>query len=276
VNGSLTLVATPIGNLGDITPRAIDALRVADLVCCEDTRRTGLLLHHLGIEGKRYMVVNDHTEYEACEEIIGEVMNGKRVVLVTDAGTPGISDPGERLVRAALESGLEVDSAPGVSAVTMALAASGLSTERFVFEGFLPAKGGERAERLAQIGDERRTVVLYEAPHRVERTLQDLEVACGPRRLVVIARELTKVHEEFWRGPLHDAVRHVAQSGVRGEYVLVLEGAKPPGPATDDDIIDALRTAIADGSSKRDAAAKVAAMLGAPKRRVYELALALT
>jgi 16S rRNA (cytidine1402-2'-O)-methyltransferase len=276
VNGSLTLVATPIGNLGDITPRAIDALRVADLVCCEDTRRTGLLLHHLGIEGKRYMVVNDHTEYEACEEIIGEVMNGKRVVLVTDAGTPGISDPGERLVRAALESGLEVDSAPGVSAVTMALAASGLSTERFVFEGFLPAKGGERAERLAQIGDERRTVVLYEAPHRVERTLQDLEVACGPRRLVVIARELTKVHEEFWRGPLHDAVRHVAQSGVRGEYVLVLEGTKPPGPATDDDIIDALRTAIADGSSKRDAAAKVAAMLGAPKRRVYELALALT
>lgn len=276
MNGSLTLVATPIGNLGDITPRAIDALRVADLVCCEDTRRTGLLLHHLGIEGKRYMVVNDHTEYEACEEIIAEVMNGKRVVLVTDAGTPGISDPGERLVRAALESGLEVDSAPGVSAVTMALAASGLSTERFVFEGFLPAKGGERAERLAQIGDERRTVVLYEAPHRVERTLQDLEVACGPRRLVVIARELTKVHEEFWRGPLHDAVRHVAQSGVRGEYVLVLEGAKPPGPATDDDIIDALRTAIADGSSKRDAAAKVAAMLGAPKRRVYELALALT
>ena len=276
MNGSLTLVATPIGNLGDITPRAIDALRVADLVCCEDTRRTGLLLHHLGIEGKRYMVVNDHTEYEACEEIIAEVMNGKRVVLVTDAGTPGISDPGERLVRAALESGLEVDSAPGVSAVTMALAASGLSTERFVFEGFLPTKGGERAERLAQIGDERRTVVLYEAPHRVERTLQDLEVACGPRRLVVIARELTKVHEEFWRGPLHDAVRHVAQSGVRGEYVLVLEGAKPPGPATDDDIIDALRTAIADGSSKRDAAAKVAAMLGAPKRRVYELALALT
>lgn len=276
MNGSLTLVATPIGNLGDITPRAIDALRVADLVCCEDTRRTGLLLHHLGIEGKKYMVVNDHTEYEACEEIIAEVMNGKRVVLVTDAGTPGISDPGERLVRAALESGLEVDSAPGVSAVTMALAASGLSTERFVFEGFLPAKGGERAERLTQIGDERRTVVLYEAPHRVERTLQDLEVACGPRRLVVIARELTKVHEEFWRGPLHDAVRHVAQSGVRGEYVLVLEGAKPPGPATDDDIIEALRAAIADGLSKRDAAARVAAMLGAPKRRVYELALALT
>jgi 16S rRNA (cytidine1402-2'-O)-methyltransferase len=249
---------------------------MADLVCCEDTRRTGLLLHHLGIEGKKYMVVNDHTEYEACEEIIAEVMNGKRVVLVTDAGTPAISDPGERLVRAAIESGLEVDSAPGVSAMTMALAASGLSTERFVFEGFLPAKGGERAERLAQIGDERRTVVLYEAPHRVERTLQDLEVACGPRRLVVIARELTKVHEEFWRGPLHDAVRHVAQSGVRGEYVLVLEGAKPPGPASDDDIVAALRAAIAEGASKRDAAAKVAAMLGAPKRRVYELALALT
>jgi len=276
MSGTLTLVATPIGNLGDITPRAIDALRTADLVCCEDTRRTGLLLHHLGIEGKKYMVVNEHTEYEACARIITEVMNGKRVVLVTDAGTPAISDPGERLVRAALESGLEVESAPGVSAVTMALAASGLSTERFVFEGFLPVKGAERAERLTQIADERRTVVLYEAPHRVERTLQDLEVSCGPARLVVIARELTKVHEEFWRGPLHDAVRHVEQSGVRGEYVLVLEGAKPPRPATDEDIEDALRAAIAAGASKRDAAAKVAAMLGAPKRRVYELALALT
>lgn len=276
MSGTLTLVSTPIGNLGDITPRAIEALRGADLVCCEDTRRTGLLLHHLGIEGKKYLVVNDHTEYESCETIVAEVIGGKHVVLVTDAGTPGISDPGERLVRAALASGLQIDSAPGVSAVTMALAASGLSTERFVFEGFLPAKGSERTDRIAQIADERRTVVLYEAPHRVERTLQDLEVACGPSRLVVIARELTKMHEEFWRGSLHDAVRHVAQAGTRGEYVVMLEGAKAPAPATDDDIVEALRVEISSGSSKRDAATKVAAMLGVAKRRVYELALALS
>jgi len=124
MNGSLTLVATPIGNLGDITPRATAALQQADLVCCEDTRRTGLLLHHLGIEGKKYLVVNEHTEYEACDQIVAEVLGGKNVVLVTDAGTPAISDPGERVVRAAIANGIPVESAPGVSAVTMALAAS--------------------------------------------------------------------------------------------------------------------------------------------------------
>jgi 16S rRNA (cytidine1402-2'-O)-methyltransferase len=275
MSGMLTLVATPIGNLGDITPRATAALQQADLVCCEDTRRTGLLLHHLGIEGKKYLVVNEHTEYEACDQIVAEVLGGKKVVLVTDAGTPGISDPGERVVRAAIGNGITVESAPGVSAVTMALAASGLGTSRFVFEGFLPAKGGDRAERLAQIADERRTVVLYEAPHRIERTLQDLEVACGPARQVVLARELTKVHEEFWRGALHDAVKHMGKAGPRGEYVVVLEGARPPAPATDEQINEALRQAINGGASKRDAATKVAIMLGAPKRRVYELALAL-
>jgi 16S rRNA (cytidine1402-2'-O)-methyltransferase len=157
----------------------------------------------------------------------------------------------------------------------MALAASGLGTSRFVFEGFLPAKGADRTERLAQIADERRTVVLYEAPHRIERTLQDLEVSCGSARQVVLARELTKVHEEFWRGALHDAVKHVTEAGPRGEYVVVLEGAKPPAPATDEQINEALRQAINGGASKRDAATKVAIMLGAPKRRVYELALAL-
>ena len=275
MSGSLTLVATPIGNLGDITPRATTALQEADLVCCEDTRRTGLLLHHLGIASKKYLVVNEHTEYEACDQIVAEVLAGKKVVLVTDAGTPGISDPGERVVRAAITNGIKVESAPGVSAVTMALAASGLGTSRFVFEGFLPAKGADRTERLAQIADERRTVVLYEAPHRVERTLQDLEVSCGSARRVVLARELTKVHEEFWRGSLHDAVKHVAEAGARGEYVVILEGAKPPAPATDEQINEALRQAINDGASKRDAATKVAIMLGAPKRRVYELALAL-
>ena len=273
--GSLTLVATPIGNLGDMTQRAVDALANADLVCCEDTRRTGMLLTHLGISGKKYLVVNEHTEHDACEEIVAAVAAGRAVALVSDAGTPGISDPGERVVRAALDAGIEVSSTPGVSALTMALVLSGLPTSRFVFEGFLPRQGGERAARLAELADERRTVVLYEAPHRLERTLADLEVACGALRRVALARELTKMHEEMWRGSLHDAVRHAADVAPRGEYVIVLEGARPPAPATDDDITAALRAEMAAGASKRDAAARVAAKLGAPKRRVYELALQL-
>ena len=200
---------------------------------------------------------------------------GRAVALVSDAGTPGISDPGERVVRAALDAGIEVSSTPGVSALTMALVLSGLPTSRFVFEGFLPRQGGERAARLAELADERRTVVLYEAPHRLERTLADLEVACGALRRVALARELTKMHEDMWRGSLHDAVRHAADVAPRGEYVIVLEGARPPAPATDDDITAALRAEMAAGASKRDAAARVAAKLGAPKRRVYELALQL-
>jgi len=273
--GSLTLVATPIGNLSDITQRAIDALGAADIVCCEDTRRTGMLLSHLGISGKKYLVVNEHTEHDACNEIVAAVLAGRNVALVSDAGTPGISDPGERVVRAALAAGISVTSTPGVSALTMALVLSGMPTARFVFEGFLPRQGGERATRLAAIADEQRTIVLYEAPHRLERTLADLEVACGAVRNVALARELTKMHEDVWRGTLHDAMRHATEVAPRGEYVIVLEGARPPAPATDEEIIEALRHEMAAGTSKRDAAARVAAMLGAPKRRVYELALQL-
>lgn len=273
--GSLTLVATPIGNLGDITQRAIDALTAADIVCCEDTRRTGMLLSHLGISGKKYFVVNEHTEHDACDEIVAAIVAGRNVALVSDAGTPGISDPGERVVRAALAANIPVTSAPGVAALTMALVLSGMPTARFVFEGFLPRSGGERAARLAAIADEPRTIVLYEAPHRIERTLADLEVACGAMRNVALARELTKMHEDVWRGTLHDAVRHANDVAPRGEYVIVIEGARPPAPATDDEIIQALRHEMAAGASKRDAAARVAAKLGAAKRRVYELALQL-
>lgn len=273
--GSLTLVATPIGNLGDITQRAIDALAAADIVCCEDTRRTGMLLTHLGISGKKYVVVNEHTEHDACDEIVAAVAAGRNVALVSDAGTPGISDPGERVVRAALAANIPVTATPGVAALTMALVLSGMPTARFVFEGFLPRQGGERAARLAAIADEQRTIVLYEAPHRIERTLSDLEVACGAMRNVALARELTKMHEDVWRGTLHDAVRHANDVAPRGEYVIVIEGARPPAPATDDEIIQALRHEMAAGASKRDAAARVAAKLGAAKRRVYELALQL-
>ena len=275
MSGVLTLVATPIGNLADITSRAIDALSNATIVCCEDTRRSGLLLQHLGISGKKYLVVNEHTEHEAVEEIMSQLLAGSNVVLITDAGTPGISDPGERVVRAAIDAGLTVTSTPGPAAVIMALVVSGLPTNRFVFEGFIPRSGAERTERLNDIATEARTVVLYEAPHRLARTLTDLEVVCGPLRRVVLARELTKIHEELWRGTMHDASKFAQDTEPRGEYVVLLEGAKPPAPPTDEELSAALRDELTKGSSRKDSAAKVAAKYGVAKRRVYELALQL-
>ncbi len=276
MSGSLVLIATPIGNMGDLSQRALDALATCDALCCEDTRRTGLMMNNLGLSGKTYIVVNEHTEHDATNEVIERLLAGETVGLVTDAGTPGISDPGERLVRAAIDKSIPVTAIPGPAAVVMALVVSGLSTSRFVFEGFIPRSGQERTSRIAEIADERRTVVLYEAPHRLERTLADLEVACGPLRQVVVARELTKMHEEIRRSTLHEAVQHARQHEPRGEYVVVIDGAAPPEPATEEQLEQALRRELANGSSKRDAAAKVALTYGAPKRLVYELALRLT
>lgn len=276
MSGSLVLIATPIGNMGDLSQRALDALATCDVLCCEDTRRTGLMMNNLGLSGKTYIVVNEHTEHDATNEVIERLLAGETVGLVTDAGTPGISDPGERLVRAAIDKSIPVTAIPGPAAVVMALVVSGLSTSRFVFEGFIPRSGQERTSRIAEIADERRTVVLYEAPHRLERTLADLEVACGPLRQVVVARELTKMHEEIRRSTLHEAVQHARQHEPRGEYVVVIDGAAPPEPATEEQLEQALRRELANGSSKRDAAAKVALTYGAPKRLVYELALRLT
>ena len=270
--GRLVLVGTPIGNLGDLTPRAIEALAGADLVCCEDTRRTGRLLQHAGIRATALRVVNDHTEEGAVDDVLARLGRGERVAVVSDAGMPGISDPGERLVTAAVGSGFVVEVVPGPSAAVTALVASGLPAGRFAFEGFLPRKGSGRAERLAALADERRTVVLYEAPHRVARTLADLAAACGAGRRVVLARELTKLHEEHWRGTLAGAIEHAAAVEPRGEYVLVLDGAEPPVAVTDDAIVAALADARSMGATTRDAVTEVAAQLGAPKRRVYDLA----
>lgn len=270
----ISLVATPIGNLGDIGHRAVETLANASLIACEDTRRTGQLLKHLGIGHRPFVVVNDHTEREAVERVIDAAQRGERVALVSDAGMPGISDPGYLVVRAAIAAGIDLEVIPGPSAVLTALVLSGLATDRFVFDGFLPRKGGERSKRLAEVSAEKRTVVLYEAPHRVARTLADLAAACGGNRRVALARELTKLYEEVWRGTLADAVAHVAEREPRGEYVVIVEGA----PETTTDIADVetdLRVAIAAGASTKDAAAEVAMRHGLRKRDLYELALAL-
>ena len=272
-SGGLVLIATPIGNLGDITQRAIESLQNADVICCEDTRHSGKLLAHFGVTGKKLIVINEHTEYEAREEIVSLVTSGSVVALITDAGTPGISDPGERLVVAVIEAGGNVTAVPGASALTMALVISGLPTSRFVFEGFLPRSGADRTERLAMTTTEPRTIVLYEAPHRLAKTLSDLTTACGAMRRVVLARELTKLHEEIWRGTLQDANMFVAATEPRGEYVIIIEPAKPPAPPTDAELLDAIRVEIAKGVSRKDSAARVSARFGVAKRTVYELAL---
>ncbi len=216
-----------------------------------------------------------HNEREGAAWIVDAVRDGGRVAYVTDAGMPGISDPGERLVRACLDDGLAVDVVPGPSAVLTALVLSGFPTDRFVFEGFLPRRGVVRKERIAGLVNELRTVVLYESPRRVHATLTQLLTACGPLREVAVARELTKLHEEVWRGPLVEAVGHVELTEPRGEHVLVLAPA-PPTPEANDDEIDAhVTAALAEGLSTRDAAARVAKDLRVPRRRTYDAAMRL-
>jgi 16S rRNA (cytidine1402-2'-O)-methyltransferase len=269
---TLWLVATPIGNLGDLAPRAVDVLAHAALICCEDTRRTGLLLQHAGVKAERLAVCNEHTEVSRVADVLAVLGSGRDVAIVSDAGTPGISDPGERIVRAVIDAGYDVSAVPGPSAAIMALTISGLAADRFVFEGFIPRKGADRAARVAEIAAERRTTVIYEAPHRVERTLEDLRAACGDDRQIVVTRELTKLHEEVVRGPLGT----IDIGGPRGEYVLILAGAPVDDrPASDDEVRDALRSELNAGASTRDAAATVARDIGRPKREVYALAIAL-
>ncbi len=275
MTGRLVLISTPIGNLGDLAPRAVETLRACALICCEDTRHSGKLFSHAGIGGVRLAVANEHTEDARAHEVLALLAAGSDVAVVTDAGTPGISDPGARLVRAAVDAGFVVSAVPGPAALVMALVISGFDTARFVFEGFLPRSGRERTDRIAEVAVERRTSVLYEAPHRVQRTITDLAGACGAGRRVALTRELTKLHEEVWRGTLADAAVHLTERAPRGEYVLVLEGAPLPADADDDAILAALRMALAGGADRRAAIATVMSSTGAAKRRVYDLALTI-
>lgn len=221
--GSLYLVATPIGNLDDMTFRAAQTLREVDLIAAEDTRRALKLLRHFGIERP---IISFYREKERTEteKILEMLNNGKKVALVSDAGMPGISDPGSFLVARIIEEGLSVIPIPGPSAVLLALTGSGLKTERFVFEGFLPRKGKERRRRLELLKSEERTIILFEAPHRLLSTLGELEKCLGGLRRIVLARELTKKYEEFWRGNLTEAVLEWSNREIRGEFTLVVEG----------------------------------------------------
>jgi 16S rRNA (cytidine1402-2'-O)-methyltransferase len=275
MSGRLVLVGTPIGNLGDLSPRALEALGQAAVVACEDTRRTGRLLSHFGIASPTYIIVNEHTEGDAADRVIEHVQRGDVVVLVSDAGMPGVSDPGEFLVSRAIAAGVTVEVVPGPSAVLHALVASGLTTSRFVFEGFLPRKGSGRALRLRELSQEHRTAVLFEAPHRLQKTLNDLADVCGGERRIVLARELTKLHEEIWRGTVSGAIERCAEIDPRGEYVLVLDGAPPAAEPTEVEIREAVELALGRGLSKKDAAAEVAELFAVARNRVYEIAIAL-
>lgn len=266
----LHVVGTPIGNLGDFTPRAQEVLEAVALIACEDTRRTGLLLANHGIANPGMVVMNEHTEHKATERILEALGAGDSVAIVSDAGMPIISDPGAVAVAAAVEAGFEVTVAPGPTAVSAALALAGFGSGRFVFEGFLPRKGKERSMQLGELADERRIIVLYEAPHRLERTLSDLADVVDPARSCVVAREITKMHETVWRGQLGDAA--AANNDPRGEYVIVIDAAAPAGEVTDDQILARLRDALAQGASTKDASADVAKALHVGRNRVYRLA----
>jgi 16S rRNA (cytidine1402-2'-O)-methyltransferase len=273
----LVVVGTPIGNLGDLSPRVVETLRTADVIACEDTRRTRKLLSHAGIPAEgRLRAVHAHNEEREAERIVAEVRDGRIVAYASDAGMPGVSDPGARIVAACRDANLPVEVVPGPSAALAALALSGFPADRFVFEGFLPRKGKARVERLDAIAAELRTVVLFEAPNRVGATLTDLEVVCGGERAACVAREITKLHEEVWHGPLETgaALAHAAEP--RGEHVIVLSGRPVVDvPVSDTDVEDAVRAALVRGLSARDTAAEVSTALGVPKRRAYELAVTL-
>jgi 16S rRNA (cytidine1402-2'-O)-methyltransferase len=273
MTGVLVLAATPIGRVGDAPPRLAEELAGADVVAAEDTRRLKRLTDDLGITlSGRVVSYFDGNETARTPVLVEALTAGQRVVLVTDAGMPSVSDPGYRLVLAALEAGIEITAVPGPSAVLTALAVSGLPVDRFCFEGFLPRKAGERGRRLQGLAAEERTMVFFEAPHRTEATLAAMSDAFGPGRAAAVCRELTKTHEEVRRGPLADLVAW-AGDGVRGEVTLVVAGADPVAPISSDP--ETLRAAVAereaDGMSRKEAIVEVARLAGVPRREVYNL-----
>ena len=273
--GQLVLVATPLGNLGDISRRALELLETADVIYAEDTRRSSTLFsaHSIPVNG-RLRALHDHNEASLCDQIVAQVAGGQTVVVISDAGTPGISDPGARVVAAVAAAGLRVTTAPGPSAVIAALTISGLPTERFAMEGFLPRKYGERELLYAQWMVEARTIVFYESPQRLAATLGEMVSIFASRRICV-AREMTKLHEEVLRGTVEEIADYLLTREILGEIVVVLEGVHETEIVDDELIRAALRDQIDEGVSTRDAVAYVEESLGVAHRIVYQMALEL-
>lgn len=268
--GVLFVCATPIGNLGDVSERLRATLDEVDVVYAEDTRRTAKLLRHLGVEAPLHSLFEGN-EMERSKRLVEDVHSGLKVALVSDAGTPAISDPGAVAVRMALEGGLPVSVIPGPSAVTAALAASGFGGDRFVFEGFLPRKGADRSRRLEGLCREERPVVLFVTPHRAGSDFADLAERCGAERGVVVCRELTKLHEEVWSGSLGDAAARFG-SNVRGELTVVLGPGSPIQPS-ESAFIEKARRLVAEGVSVSEAARRVSEAGGVSRRLVYQTLL---
>jgi 16S rRNA (cytidine1402-2'-O)-methyltransferase len=272
---TLYLVGTPIGNLGDMTARGLEVLKSVDLIAAEDTRHTGKLLHHFQVQTPQ-ISYHEHNEQQRIPELIDKLQAGKSIALVTDAGMPGISDPGYQLVAACVAAGIVVVPIPGVTAAIAAVSASGLPTDRFVFEGFLPAKGEARRERLAAVQGESRTLIFYESPHRLRQTLGDFAVTFGSDRRIVLARELTKLHEEFWRGTVEEAIEYYTHREPQGEYTIVLAGVILNQPTLSDAAIrEELRHLLDQGMSRSQASRHLAEQTNLSRRYVYQLALAI-
>ncbi|MGJ9403255.1 16S rRNA (cytidine(1402)-2'-O)-methyltransferase [Arthrobacter sp. KK5.5] len=272
--GRIVLAATPIGNLGDASPRLVELMTTADLVAAEDTRRLLHLANALGVRVAGKLVsYHEHNEVARIAELLEHVRGGATLLVVSDAGMPAVSDPGFRLVEAAVAEGLTVTAAPGPSAVLTALALSGLPTDRFTFEGFLPRKAGERAARLAELGTEQRTMVFFEAPHRLEPMLRALVEAFGPERPAAVARELTKLHEEVLRGPLRELLVW-SEGEVRGEIAVVVGGAPAGEPPRADDHVARVQGLVDGGMRLKDAVGAVAESERVSKRELYAAVLA--
>ncbi|HEU4342471.1 MAG TPA: 16S rRNA (cytidine(1402)-2'-O)-methyltransferase [Candidatus Binatia bacterium] len=269
--GILYIVATPIGNLEDMTLRGVRTLGEADVIAAEDTRHTQILLNHFGIRTP-VTSYHEHNEKTKARQLMDRLERGQSVALVSDAGTPAISDPGYRLIVAAIAAGIRVTPVPGVSAVTAVLSASGLPTDRFVFEGFLPAKKNDRRARLQSLSADTRTLVFYEAPHRLKESLEDLCEILGDRE-AVLAREVSKIHEEFWRGRLADAAREASERNIIGEITLVIKGSSGEPKITE----DRLKTEIIELRKKAMRVKEIADYLGEkyryPKKAIYRLAI---
>ena len=266
---ALVLVGTPLGNLGDASPRMREEIAAADLIAAEDTRRFLDLAERLEVQHTaKIMSLFDHNEQSRAERIADAVDSGMRVALLTDAGMPGVSDPGYHVVKAVSDRGLPVTSAPGPTAVTTALALSGLPTDRFTFEGFLPRKSGKRRALLQSLEREERTMVFYEAPHRIVQSVEAIVEVFGHDRRIALCRELTKLHEEVIRGRAADVLLDIAD-GVRGEIALVVSGTDGPG-VEPEDVLERVSELVTQGMRGKDAAAQVAKTAGLKTREVYE------